>query len=93
MDNSSMMSLRNLMMDVILPKLSLFRDVDNTALIQQLLDRQDFANNKKFTGKIHCEATLMALVHSFTSTAPPKRVLPFSKQRTQDLMPLFSVSI
>jgi hypothetical protein len=64
-DNSSMMGLRNLMMDVILPKLGLFQDIDNTALIQRLLDREDFANEKKFTGKIHCEATLMALVHSY----------------------------
>jgi hypothetical protein len=93
-DLSSMMNLQDLMKTTILPRLKKRSGIDNEAAIQQLLEREDFTRKSRFSGTIHCEATLMALVHSFSSAVPlQKEVPPFSKQRTMELMPLFLVRI
>lgn len=90
---ATMTKLSDLMTNTILPELKPSSGVDISDAIQRLLRRQDFANKTKFTGKIHCEATLMALVHSFSSAQPSQRVPPFSKRATQDLRDLFAVSL
>ena len=78
------------MRDVILPRL---QGDDKEDRIEELLKVQNFGNKTRFTGTIHCEATLMALVHSFSSAAPSAIVPPFSDQETGDLKPVFRVSI
>jgi hypothetical protein len=93
MHNKTMTQLPDLMTKIILPKLEPSYGLDNSVAINQLVVRKDFANKNKteFTGKIHCEATIMALVHSFSSRS--RRVAPFSKDVTAHLRPFFTVSV
>jgi hypothetical protein len=89
-DLSSMTKLPDLMEKTILPKLK----SRSTVFVQQLIQRKDFKAKSKFSGTIHCEASLMALVHSFSSVGPSqKTVHPFSKQATEELTAICSVSI
>lgn len=78
-DVSSTTNLQELMKETLLPRLM----PGNDALIQQLIDRSDFKKKVKFSGTIHCEALLMALIHSFSVEPPQKRIPPFSQQKTQ----------
>jgi hypothetical protein len=87
--NSSMTDLETLMKTVILPELSSIPDA--ATHVDRLLNLEKFAKKVLFTGKIHCEATMMALIHSFTSIVSSKRVAPFTNRITPDLRPLFSV--
>jgi hypothetical protein len=89
-DISSMADLPNLMKTIIPPRLMLGPD-NNT--LQQLIDSKGFNKKSKFSGTIHCEALLMALIHSFSVGSPQKRIAPFSEQRTLELKNIFSVSI
>ena len=91
-DISSMADLPNLMKRTILPRLRSFGP-DNHTLIQQLIDSKGFNKKSKFSGTIHCEASLMALVHSFSVEPSQKNIAPFTPKRTLELMNIFSVSI
>jgi hypothetical protein len=91
MHKRTMTQLPDLMTKIILPKLEDSYGLDNSDAINQLLVRKDFANKTEFTGKIHCEATIMALVHSLSSTS--RKVAPFSKDVTAHLRPFFTVSV
>lgn len=73
-----MTNLQTLMMDTILPNLLYFPPA--ATQVQRLLELDSFVKNQKqFTAKIHCEATMMALIHFFTSTPSPMPVTPYSK--------------
>jgi hypothetical protein len=89
MHNSSMTDLGTSMKTVILPELSSIPGV--ATHVDRLLNIEKFAKKILFAGKIHCEAMMMALIHSFTSKVLPKRVAPFTNRVTPDLRPLFSV--
>jgi hypothetical protein len=91
-DISSMADLPNLMKTTVLPRLRRFGR-DNNALIQQLIDSKGFNKKSKFSGTIHCEASLMALLHSISVGLSRKKIAPFSKQTTDELKNIFSVSI
>jgi hypothetical protein len=93
-DLGSITKLPDLMEKTILPKLKSTAGIDNNAFIRQLIGRKDFKGKSKFSGTIHCEASLMALVHMFSSVGPSeKRVHPFSEKTTRELKAIFSVSI
>ena len=92
-DISSMANLPNLMMTTILPRLRTTPGRDNNFLIQQLIGSNGFYKKSKFSGTIHCEASLMALVHSFTVKSSQNKISPFTKPRTSALKNIFSVSI
>jgi hypothetical protein len=67
---------------------------DNNAPVQQLIQRKDFKAKCIFFGMVHCEASLVALVHSFPSIGLSQETVdPFSKQATEELTVVFSVSI
>lgn len=89
--NSSMDDIRTLMKELVLPKLT--RTIPDAATHVDRILNDKFTKKLQFTGKIHCETTMMALVHSFTSKPPTKCVPPFTKGTTPDLRPLFSVII
>jgi hypothetical protein len=76
---------------LILPRLSLISRINNDAIIEKLIDLDELKTTLKFTGTIHCEAPLMALVHSFSVEELPKRILPFSQEMIRKLGPIFSV--
>lgn len=86
-----MTDLRTLMKEIILPKLTNIPDA--ATHINRILELDSFVMKILFTGKIHCEATMMALIHSFTSKLLTNRVAPFTNRVTPDLRPLFSVII
>jgi hypothetical protein len=65
---------------------------NNPTIIQQLKNHSDL-NKVKFTGTIHCEASLMALAHLFSAERLLKRIPPFSQEKTQELELIFSVSM
>jgi hypothetical protein len=82
-----MTDLRTLMMDVILPNLG---HIPNAVIyVKQLLELDKFVKKKQFTGEIHCEATMMALIHSLR----PRRHQSMSTHivRLPICRPLFSV--
>ena len=87
-----MTNLQELMNNKILPKLSPISRINNDAIIKQLIDLNELKTKLKFTGTIHCEASLMALVLSFSVEELPKRILPFSQEIIRKLGPIFSVS-
>ena len=79
------------MKEIILPKLTHIPDA--ATHVNRLLELDSFVMQTLFTGKIHREVTMMALIYSFASKLLTKRVAPFTNKDTPDLRPLFSVII
>jgi len=92
-DVGDMTDLRSLMMETIFPRLNQHPKLDKQSIIEELLARPDFATKKRFTGTMHCEASLMALIYSFSVAPPGRAVAPFTKKITQLLREIFVVSL
>jgi hypothetical protein len=92
-NNSSMADLETIMKTLILPELSSIPDA--AAHLDRLLNLKGFAKKIRFSGKIHCEATMMALIYSFMPKlgSKPTCVPPFTNKVTTTLRPLLSVII
>ncbi|RDB28929.1 hypothetical protein Hypma_016125 [Hypsizygus marmoreus] len=95
--NSRMMtSPRDIMLEIILPKLITSSANDISTLIQRRIDQDDFKNSTEFSGTIHCQASLMGLIYSFSpgvsSTSIPTSASapPLSKDTTEILQDIFT---
>jgi hypothetical protein len=90
-DVTSMTNLQKLMNEIIIPRLSLISSIHHDA-IEELKDWRPFKEKKTFSGTIHCEASLMALVYSFSGDKL-QDVPPFTQKDNQELEYIFSVSM